>query len=108
MAAANNFSLYVGEDVSFPVLLSQRQDITGWHLEFKARGAKTPGFILKDNQNVGGLDLVVPTDASAQVNFYHADTAGLTPDTFWWTLRRVDDGSNTVFASGSLYLLPTP
>lgn len=97
-----------GEDVSLPVSVFPRQNVTGFSLKFSASGMKGQASLVKDNGDVGGVTVEDAATGACLIAFTSADTASLAPDTYSWSLRRVDAGHDTVLACGMLYVVPSP
>jgi hypothetical protein len=107
MPAQASFSVVRGQDLSFPLYLSPRQDVSNWLVEFRAVGLVSLATIVKTSAD-GGVAVVDAANGVFMVNLLGADTANLFPDTFLWCFRRTDQGKNTPYASGSCFLLPSP
>lgn len=105
MAGQTSFSVYAGEDFTIPVTLEIRQSVAGWEMLFEAVGSLSLRKIIKTT-GAGGVETIDVAAGVFVVRLDAADTAGLDPQTYWWTFRRTDVAGNRVYASGSMYLLP--
>lgn len=112
MNTTTSFSLAQATDHEQPFRLIPAQDITGWTLLFTAQGLATQAILTKDNRDPsdlkyhGGITITNALLGQLKVSLVRADTLALVPDTFAWTLLRIDTNNNEALASGSFYLLP--
>lgn len=79
------------------------QNITGWTLSFKLATAQTAAASVTK-----AATLTTPLSGIATVAVAAADTSGLTPATYFYTLARTDSGFNSVVAYGSAVLQGRP
>lgn len=108
MTVAANFQCYKAEDVSLPVQVYQAdgvtaQNITGWSITFTAHQFSGPSLITK---TVGsGITITNGTGGQLTVAIASADTAGLSPGNYLYSITRTDAGSEAVLTEGLMILL---
>lgn len=109
-----SFSFRTGETITIPLRLLPSTDLTGMTLEWRGTGFQSGESLVRNNLDsaaagyAGGLTLTDPTHGKLALVFQRADTADLDPDTYFWSLRRLDSGYESVLLEGSCYLLPCP
>lgn len=102
MSATNNLSCYKGEAVVQPFThvvqgTTTPVDITGWTIVFtlKRRGWDTTALLTIPAQIVSG------PAGTYTVSLSHAQTNGLSPDTYAYDIQRTDPGSEVVMSIGT-------
>lgn len=104
--AEGAFSLYQGEDKSIPISIRPPQNTAGWTMRFRMVRSSDGFTITKDNASLGGVVMVDAASGMFRVDFAEEDTVNLAAGIFSWDFRRIDDGDNGLYNSGSVYLLP--
>ncbi len=103
---------FIGEDKTMQFAVSDSngdpQNMTGWALEWVIRRAPESSSTLITTKTTGAGDITLSnglgTNDYALVTIADADTVGLAPATYHYTLRRTDDGSEQVLAYGEAVL----
>lgn len=103
------FSFEIGTDYVKPISTKPARDISDQTFEFRATG-QSNGVTLVKNSGVSGSGLTVvdATTGTMQLAFFRADTETTLPDAYFWSLRQVDAGENTVEVSGIFYVTAAP
>jgi hypothetical protein len=90
---------FVGEDQDLQYTVSDSngaiQDITGFTIQFKM-GLQQGGTAVLTKS----ATLTTPAAGICTVSVASADTAALTPATYWYALSRTDTGQNQLLAYG--------
>ena len=95
---------FIGEDKSlvFTIYTSAgaAQDITGWTISWLLSATNSGAATLTKSAT-----LTTPASGICTVAVASGDTSGLTPGTYYYTLRRTDSGSKAELAYGTCELL---
>ncbi len=99
---------FVGEDQAVQWTITDEstnapKDITGFTLQFKLAATQGGAAVLTKS-----LTLTTPASGICQAAFAAADTSGLTPGAFFYTVTRTDTGQNQVVAYGPAVLQGHP
>jgi hypothetical protein len=105
---ATDKNLFIGEDRSLDFTVVDANgtavDITSYGLEWvmRERAASATADITKTTSS--GITLTDPTNGVCRVAIADTDTLALLPGTYFHTLRRTDDDSETVLSFGDVIL----
>ena len=106
IATADNW--FIGEDrtLEFTVVDSAgtAQNITGWALEWVLRDAPGNATALLTKTVGDGITITDGAAGRCDVAIADTDTESLSPNLLFHTLRRTDDGLETVLAFGEALL----
>jgi len=99
--------LFVGEDQRLDWTIygvdQEPQDITGWTITFKLATSQTATAAVTKTAT-----LTTPAGGLCSVSLAAADTSGLTPGRWYYTLARTNAGNNQVLAYGNAVLQGRP
>lgn len=103
-AIPTNLELFLGEDHDFVCTETDAADMTGWALSCFVKALKD------DDDAEAKIALVSPTQitivgAVATISFRKADTVDQAAGTYYWELKRMDSGAETVVGFGRFRLL---
>jgi hypothetical protein len=95
---------FIGEDKSLVFTIYDAngavQNITGWTISWLLSATNSGTAILTKSAT-----LTTPASGVCTVTVASGDTSGLTPGTYYYTLRRTNSGSKAELAYGSCDLL---
>lgn len=101
-------NLFIGEDrtLRFTVVDSAGAavDITGYALEWVMRERPAAATATLTKTTDDDITLTDPTNGLCEVAVADTDTLSLSPGQYFHTLRRKDDGSETVLSFGDVVL----
>lgn len=105
---AKSDNWFIGEDKIFEFTVVDSdgdiQDISGWSLEWVLRQRPDRDAAVLTKTDEDGIELTSPASGICQVTITDANTLALSPGSYYHTLRRDDDDSETVLSFGEAIL----